>query len=85
MLKSRLFFCNSKLLFNKDKESKLKKIWSRSSVILPFMLNNFYYVYNGKVFIKVKIDYLKLFSKFGVYSKTRQDFFYPLKNQIKKK
>lgn len=85
MMKQRLFYCHLSLVKKLTKHQKIRKIWSRSSLIIPEMLNKTYFIHNGKVFIKTKIDVIKVFSKLGDYAKTRQDFSFPEKKIIKKK
>jgi small subunit ribosomal protein S19 len=56
----------------KLKNTLITKIWSRRSVILPYCLNNNFLIYNGKIFIKMKITEEMIGHKFGEFAKTRK-------------
>lgn len=47
------------------------KIWSKSSTILPIMIDSVVYVYNGKKFVPLYIMDLMLGHKFGEFIFTR--------------
>lgn len=48
------------------------KVWSRRSIILPKFLGNKFYIYNGKIFIPLKISEEMIGHKFGEFSSTRK-------------
>lgn len=64
------------LLIKKDKlktETKgPKKIYSRSSTIIPDFIGINFLVYNGKTFIPVKVSEDMVGHKFGEFSMTRK-------------
>ena len=51
---------------------KKSKIWSRRSIILPQMLGQKVYIYNGKVFKSINIVEDMIGHKFGEFSSTRK-------------
>ena len=51
---------------------KLKKVWSRRSVILPQFIENTVLIYNGKSFISLKITEDMVGYKFGEFATTRR-------------
>lgn len=51
---------------------KKTKIWSRRSVILPFFLNKEVLIYNGKLFIPLKISEEMIGHKYGEFATTRK-------------
>lgn len=55
----------------KDKIHALIKIRSRRSVILPNFVGRTFGVYNGKLFIPVKVNENMIGHKFGEFSPTR--------------
>lgn len=48
------------------------KIWSRRSTVLPQLIGGSYLVYNGKVFIPVKVSEEMTGHKFGEFATTRK-------------
>ena len=48
------------------------KIWSRRSVILPAFLNKELLVYNGKLFIPLKVSEEMIGHKYGEFASTRK-------------
>nr|AZL88012.1 ribosomal protein S19 [Harveyella mirabilis] len=63
---------------NKIKKKKIIKTWSRSSTILPNMLNHTFAVYNGKQHFPVFISEQMIGHKLGEFIPTRN-----FKNHIK--
>ena len=61
-------FVDNNLRFNTKKE---KKVWSRRSVILPFMVGLKLEIHNGKKFIPVLIKKEMIGHKLGEFSPTR--------------
>ncbi len=65
-----------------------KYIWSRNSIITEEFLGKTVLIYNGKLFVSVKITREKLGYKFGEFSfsrKIKENIFYHVKNKKKKK
>jgi len=63
------------LIVNKENvnlSTKLIKIINRNSIITPNFLNKKVGIYNGKVYINVFIDKLKIGYKFGEFAYTRK-------------
>jgi len=48
------------------------KIWSRRSVILPAFLNKELLIYNGKLFIPLKVSEEMIGHKYGEFATTRK-------------
>jgi small subunit ribosomal protein S19 len=48
------------------------KIWSRRSVILPAFLNKELLIYNGKLFIPLKVSEEMIGHKYGEFASTRK-------------
>ncbi len=63
---------------NFDKE----KIWSRRSVILPQFIGKKFFIYNGKIFISLKVSEEMVGHKFGEFASTRKKAVH--KKKIKK-
>lgn len=61
-----------KIQESKGDTKKAIKTWSRSSTILPIMLNYTFLVHNGKKFIKVKIHEKMVGHKLGEFATTRR-------------
>lgn len=74
-----LFIEKSIISFKKTKSKKKLKIYSRSSSIPSFLLNQFVLIYDGKEFRKCYINREKIGYKFGEFSYSRK------KNDVKKK
>ena len=61
-----------------ESSKKLKKtteqlrIWSRRSVILPAFLNKQLLIYNGKLFIPLKVSEEMIGHKYGEFASTRR-------------
>ena len=53
-------------------QKKLKKIWSRRSVVLPNFIDNTVMIHNGKSFISLKITEDMVGHKFGEFATTRR-------------
>ena len=67
------FINNSKKLSRITTEQFRKnKIWSRRSVILPAFLNKELLIYNGKLFIPLKVSEEMIGHKFGEFASTRK-------------
>ncbi len=49
-----------------------KRVWSRSSMILPQYVGQSFFVHNGKTFISIVISPKMLGHKFGEFASTRQ-------------
>lgn len=68
-------FCDNYVikLVNKmrDKPHLMVKIRSRRSVILPSFVGRTFGVYNGKIFVPVKVNENMIGHKFGEFSPTR--------------
>ncbi len=62
-------------------KNTITKVWSRRSVILPSYLNKEFLVYNGKVFISLRVSEEMIGHKFGEFSTTRKK---PIHKQKKK-
>ena len=59
--------------FKKTTEQFIKnKIWSRRSVILPAFLNKELLIYNGKLFIPLKVSEEMIGHKYGEFASTRK-------------
>jgi len=56
------------LSFNKNN----KKVWSRSSIILPKFVGKKFKIHQGKRFITIKVTQDMIGFKFGEFSPTRQ-------------
>ena len=69
-MKNFISFSVLKKILKKNK--KLIKIYSRSSTIFPFMENNIFGVYNGKIFVPVFVNDKMFGYKFGFFSVTRK-------------
>jgi len=65
----------------KKKRTKLKKIWSRSSTILPQFVGKSVGVYNGRTFITLNITEDMIGHKFGEFSLTRKRPIHKVKNK----
>lgn len=74
-----LFIEKSIISFKKTKAKKKLKIYSRSSSIPSFLINQFVLIYDGKEFRKCYINREKIGYKFGEFSYSRK------KNDVKKK
>lgn len=61
------------------------KIWSRRSMILPKFLGKQFAVYNGKIFIRLKISEDMIGHKFGEFANTRRKAIHKKKIQNKKR
>lgn len=48
------------------------KVWSRRSVILPTFLNKQLSIYNGKLFIPLKVSEEMIGHKYGEFASTRR-------------
>ena len=67
---------------NKKKALTPQKVWSRRSLILPRNCDRSYFVYNGKVFISLKVKPEMVGHKFGEFAITRKK---PIHKTSKKK
>lgn len=56
-------------------------IWSRRSIILPEFLDKTVLIYNGKQFVKQKINSSMIGHKFGEFSFTRKIYQYKKKKK----
>ncbi|CAK7322467.1 unnamed protein product [Dovyalis caffra] len=67
-------FIDAFLFRLKQKKASLsnRKIWSRRSTILPEYINSSVRIYNGKTFVRVKINEGKVGHKFGEFAFTRK-------------
>lgn len=68
-------FLKAKLLKNK----KRIQIHNKNLIILPEYINNFIKIYNGKVFISLKITENMIGYKFGEFIYTRKRYIYKKK------
>ena len=57
------------------------QIHNKSLVILPIHVNNFYFVYNGKKFIKLKVVDSMIGFRFGEFVNTRIRHIYKKKKK----
>ncbi len=71
--------------FSNHKKGTLLKILSRNSIIMDDLIDTKISIYNGKSFINVFIDNLKIGYKFGQFSHTRKKFEYKKVKKTKKK
>ena len=62
-----------------------EKIWDRSTTIIKDSVNKIYNIYNGKIFIPIKINELMIGHKFGEFAQTRKPCVFKNKNTHKKK
>jgi small subunit ribosomal protein S19 len=58
--------------FKDRREEQKTKIWSRRSTVLPQFIGGSFLVYNGKVFIPVKVSEEMTGHKFGEFATTRK-------------
>ncbi|KNA05857.1 hypothetical protein SOVF_186490 [Spinacia oleracea] len=67
-------FVDAFLLRLKENKEQLanKKIWSRRSSILPEFVGTVVRIYNGKSFVRCKINEAKVGHKFGEFAFTRK-------------
>lgn len=65
-------YLSKNLNANKLKQSTNNKIWSRRSVILPVFLNKDLLIYNGRLFIPLKISEEMIGHKYGEFASTRK-------------
>lgn len=63
---------SSKTLKKATEQFLRNKIWSRRSVILPAFLNKELLVYNGKLFIPLKVSEEMIGHKYGEFASTRK-------------
>ena len=91
-MKTNSYFINKNIFFrlryfyNNDVSNfdlKFYHIYSRNSIIHYTLLNKTVLVYNGKLWIKVKVNKYKLGHKFGEFTWNRK--FLSKKNKLKKK
>ena len=54
------------------KTTEQLRIWSRRSVILPAFLNKQLLIYNGKLFIPLKVSEEMIGHKYGEFASTRR-------------
>ena len=66
-------FIDNSIRFNTKKE---KKVWSRRSVVLPFMVGLKLEIHNGKKFIPVFIKKEMIGHKLGEFSVTKKSAIY---------
>ena len=57
--------------FKRPAQKKILYIWSRRSSIPKFLVGSTVFVYNGKLFKKLRITREKVGFKFGLFIKTR--------------
>ncbi len=69
----------------KENRSKIVKIWSRRSTILPQFIDQNFQIHNGKQFIKLKVSEDMVGHKFGEFALTRKKPVHKVKTKIKKK
>lgn len=74
-----------KILISKLFNYNLKKfpIMSRHSIIPTYLLNSKVGIHNGMTFVYIKITKFMIGRKFGEFSFTRKNFFFPLKEKKK--
>ena len=61
--------------------SEKQKVWSRRSVILPKFIGKQFFIYNGKIFIPLKISEEMIGHKFGEFASTRKKPIHKKKNK----
>ncbi len=59
-------------LSHHGREQQKTKIWSRRSTVLPQFIGGSFLVYNGKMFIPVKVTEEMTGHKFGEFATTRK-------------
>ena len=62
---------------------KNQTIWSRRSVILPFLIGKQMKIYNGKSFITLKVTDQMIGHKLGEFAITRKKAFHKIKTKKK--
>ena len=62
-------------------QNKGKRVWSRSSIVLPLQIGKEYKVYNGKNWIPVKVIEEMVGHRFGEFSSTRKKTVHKLSKQ----
>jgi ribosomal protein S19 len=55
-----------------DRETETRRVWSRSSMIVPNHLGDRFLVHNGKSFVPVKVVGDMIGHKFGEFASTRK-------------
>ncbi len=73
-LKKGLYVCPKilKKISKKKPEDGMIKIWNRASTISPEMIGFKFGVYNGKIFISIKVTEEMVGYKFGEFSPTKK-------------
>lgn len=71
--------------FINHKRGTLLKILSRNSLIADSLIDTKISVYNGKSFINIFVNNLKVGYKFGQFVYTRKKFLYKKVKKVKKK
>ena len=66
------------------KKSFKSKIYNRSLIILPSFEDKVFFIYNGKIFIKLRITKEMIGHKFGEFSFTRKKPIFRSKKKKKK-
>ena len=64
--------CKSLFVSKSVLKKKIKKVWSRNSIIPFFLINTTVFVHNGKIFKKLVITREKVGYKFGEFVFTRK-------------
>src|SRR5690349_8800486 len=74
-------FINSKFLFllynfskciDEEKRKFRVRVWSRNSVILPFLIGSTVEVYNGRIFVPLTVSKLMVGKKYGDFVFTKK-------------
>lgn len=56
----------------KHKAELKKKVWSRRSMVLPHFVGKNFLIYNGKMFVPLKVSEEMIGHKFGEFATTRK-------------
>ena len=58
--------------FAKQKAELKMKVWSRRSMVLPYFVGKNFLIYNGKMFVPLKVSEEMIGHKFGEFATTRK-------------
>lgn len=64
------------------KKKQWIKIYNKNLTILPEYIDHFVNVYNGKIFVNIKINEKMIGFKFGEFINTRKKHIYKKKNKV---
>ena len=65
-------FCEITSIQNKTNQLNQIKVWSRRSMILPKFIGKYFLIYNGKLFVSLKVSEDMVGHKFGEFATTRR-------------